>query len=91
MKVLDCPLNGPRNISEFVCGGEVVEMSDPDAVSDRAWADYVFGAGTPRAVVREWWLHVPTAYWFVAERDTGTDEILKTYPASELFGPGERR
>ena len=23
MKILNCPLNGPRNISEFVWGGEV--------------------------------------------------------------------
>ena len=22
MKIMPCPLNGPRNISEFVCGGE---------------------------------------------------------------------
>ncbi len=88
MKILDCPLNGPRNISEFACGGEVIEMADPDTVGDAAWADYVFGAGTARGVVREWWFHVPTAYWFIAERDTGTDEVLRTYPASELFGPG---
>ncbi len=88
MKILDCPLNGPRNISEFVSGGEVVEIADPAAVTDGEWADYVFGAGSLRGVVREWWFHVPTAYWFIAERDTGTDEILRTYPASEIFGPG---
>ena len=39
-------------------------------------------------VVREWWLHVPTAFWFIAERDTLTDEILRTYPARELFTSG---
>ena len=88
MKILHCPLNGPRNISEFVCGGEVVETADPDSVDDGTWAGCVFGIGTERGVVREWWFHVPTAYWFIAERDTGTDEVLKTYPASELFGPG---
>ncbi len=27
----------------------------------------------------------PTSFWFIAERNTVTDEILKTYPAGELF------
>ena len=36
-------------------------------------------------MVREWWCHVPTSFWFIAERNTVTDEILKTYPAGELF------
>jgi sarcosine oxidase subunit delta len=33
--------------------------------------------------VREWWFHVPSGYWFIAERDTATDEILHTYPPEE--------
>jgi sarcosine oxidase subunit delta len=28
---------------------------------------------------------VPTSFWFIAERNTVTDEIVKTYPASEVF------
>jgi len=36
-------------------------------------------------VVREWWCHVATSYWFIAERDTVTDEIVRTYPASKMF------
>ncbi len=85
MKIMHCPLNGPRNISEFVCGGEVVTEPDAATCSDKAWADFVLLENNVAGVVREWWLHVPTAYWFIAERDTRTDEILKTYPASELF------
>jgi len=85
VKILNCPLNGPRNISEFQCGGEVRPMPDPDSCTDAAWADYVFLHENPAGVVREWWLHVPTAYWFIAERDTRTDEVLRTYPATELF------
>ena len=42
MKILDCPLNGPRNISEFTYGGEVRQMPDPDNASTREWAEYVF-------------------------------------------------
>jgi len=85
MKIMPCPLNGPRNISEFVCGGEVVVAPEPNLCSDAEWADYVFLHDNQAGVVREWWFHVPTAYWFIAERDSRSDEILRTYPASELF------
>ena len=85
MKIIRCPLNGPRNVSEFVCGGEVVEEPDPSTADEDAWADYLFLHDNPAGVVREWWFHVPTSYWFIAERDTRTDEILRTYASSELF------
>lgn len=95
MKVIHCPLNGPRNISEFVYGGEVSEMPDPKTASDREWAEYIFLENNTKGVVCEWWLHAPTSYWFIAERNTETDEVVRTYPAAELFkervvfGPGE--
>ena len=85
MKILNCPLNGPRNISEFVYGGEVVEHPEPHTSSIAEWADYVFLENNTAGVVREWWYHAPTAYWIIAERDTVKDEIIRTYPASELF------
>jgi len=85
MRIMRCPLNGPRNITEFVWGGDVREEPDPARSSDAEWVDYVFLHDNQPAVVREWWLHAPTAYWFIAERNTLTDEVLRTYPASELF------
>jgi sarcosine oxidase subunit delta len=85
MKIMICPLNGPRNISEFVYGGEVRQMPDPNNCSDQEWADYVFYANNDIAVVTEWWLHAPSGYWFIAERHTGSDEVLKTYDSSERF------
>lgn len=85
MKIMPCPLNGPRNISEFVCGGEVTAMPDPVSGSDQAWADYTFIENNTKGVVREWWMHAPTSYWFIAERNTETDEILRTYPVTEIF------
>jgi sarcosine oxidase subunit delta len=85
MKIIHCPLNGPRNASEFMWGGEVREMPEPGSADPAAWADYVFLHENEAGVVREWWCHVPTAFWFIAERDTRTDEILRTYPARELF------
>ncbi len=85
MKLMPCPMNGPRNISEFVFGGEVTEMPEPENCSEREWADYVFMQNNTRGIVYEWWMHVPTSSWFIAERNTETDEIIKTFPASELF------
>ena len=77
MKIMTCPLNGPRNISEFVCGGEVKE-APPLAAQAGDWARYVYAERNLAGLVHEWWLHVPTAYWFIAARDTRTDEILRT-------------
>jgi len=85
MKIMNCPLNGPRNISEFVHGGEVREMPNPNTCSDDEWADYVFFSNNAIEVITEWWLHVPSGYWFIAERHTGSDEILRTYDPSERF------
>jgi sarcosine oxidase, subunit delta len=85
MKIMHCPLNGPRNISEFVWGGEVRDEPDPARSSDAEWAEHVFLHDNQPKIVREWWLHAPTAYWFIAERNALTDEIVRTYPASEIF------
>lgn len=85
MKIMICPLNGPRNMSEFSYGGEVREMPDQNSCTDEEWADYVFNKDNQIAVVREWWMHTPSSYWFIAERHTATDEIIRTYDAKELF------
>ena len=86
MKIMPCPLNGPRNIQEFVCAGPVEPHPDPNRCSDEEWAAYVWLEENVAGVVREWWCHVATSYWFIAERNTVTDEILATYPASQVFG-----
>lgn len=85
MKIMNCPLNGPRNISEFTYGGELKDMPDPNTCSVAEWADYVFNSSNQAGVVREWWMHNASMYWFIAERHTVTDEILRTFDAKELF------
>ena len=85
MKILHCPLNGPRNISEFVYGGQVKPMPNPESATDTEWAAYVFYENNSIGVVREWWLHAPSSYWFIVERHNGTDTILRTYDPSELL------
>ena len=82
MKILHCPLNGPRNISEFAYLGEV--KSPPAHDTDiAAWAEYVFVERNPAGPVREWWIHTATNYVFVVDRDTRTDEIFATYPIGD--------
>lgn len=84
MKVINCPLNGPRNVSEFVYGGEVKQMPDPASCSDREWAEYVFYHYNGTGVAREWWLHAPSGYWFIVERHRVSGEIIRTCDPSEL-------
>jgi len=79
MKLMTCPVNGVRALSEFAYGGELREMPDPATASDAAWANYVFNRNSVPAVKKEWWCHVPSGVWFIAERDTRTDSIHRTY------------
>jgi sarcosine oxidase subunit delta len=30
-------------------------------------------------IKKEWWYHSPSGTWFIAERNTLTDEVLATY------------
>lgn len=85
MKIMNCPLNGPRNISEFIYGGELRPMLNPATCSDREWAEYVFYSNNTAGVITEWWMHVASSYWFLAERHTVTDEILRTFDPQEIF------
>jgi sarcosine oxidase subunit delta len=78
MKILKCPLNGPRNISEFVWGGDLKPMPDPATATDAQWTEYLFLEDNLAGEITEWWLHAPTNYWFVARRNTITDEIIET-------------
>lgn len=79
MKILNCPLNGPRPIQEFSFGGEVRSMPDPASASDEVWADYVFNRSGEPGIQREWWFHMASNTWFIAERDTIKDEFVRTY------------
>jgi sarcosine oxidase subunit delta len=84
MKLLACPINGPRPVSEFAYAGEVRPMPDPARCTDEEWADYVFNRSGVPGVKKEWWYHLASGVWFIAERDTVKDEVLRTY----LWGEG---
>ena len=75
MKLLTCPVNGARPVSEFTYWGEIRPAPDADACSDHEWADYVFNRNGAPGVKREWWYHKPSRLGFVFERDTATDFV----------------
>ena len=79
MKLITCPINGLRPISEFMYGGTVRHMPDPETCGDERWLDYVFNRNGAPGIKKEWWYHIPSGVWFIAERDTEKDEIKQTY------------
>jgi sarcosine oxidase subunit delta len=85
MKLLDCPNVGIRPLQEFVYGGEVRAMPDPDVATDSEWADYVFNRSGEPGVRAEWWYHIASGTWFVAERDNQKDQFVRSY----LYGKGD--
>ena len=67
MLLISCPWCGPRDESEFSCGGEahIVRPLDPDALDEAAWADYLFMRANPKGRQRERWCHSHgCARWF---------------------------
>jgi sarcosine oxidase subunit delta len=78
MFLLDCPSCGPRSVDEFGYQGEVTRRPQ-DKPSLRELTEYVYFRDNVAGVQREWWYHrVGCGTWFVAERDTRTNEVLKT-------------
>ncbi|MEO0367904.1 MAG: sarcosine oxidase subunit delta [Pseudomonadota bacterium] len=78
MKLLRCPLNGVRNITEFTYGGEYHDMPEPLAVSSEDWAEYVFFHDNKAGDVYEWWCHTASSFWFIAHRNTISDQVIET-------------
>jgi heterotetrameric sarcosine oxidase delta subunit len=76
--LLTCPHCGPREVTDFGYGGEVLQRpaSEP---SRRELNAYNYFRRNVAGVQREWWYHRSGCRaWFVAERDTRTNEVLST-------------
>ena len=86
MMEIACPWCGPRDQSEFRCGGEahIVRPVDNADMSDADWADYVFMRKNPKGVHHERWCHAHGCRrWFNVTRDTVSDRILAIYRVGE--------
>ena len=59
-------------------------VPDDQTADSRAWAEYVFFHDNKAGMVIEWWCHTASSCWFLAERNTVTDEIVRTFQVNEL-------
>jgi len=91
MLLITCPYCGPRPEIEFRCGGEahIARPADAEALSDAAWADYLFYRTNPKGRHAERWIHQHGCQrWFNAVRDTASDAFVATYRMGEKRPPG---
>ncbi|MFI5449749.1 MAG: sarcosine oxidase subunit delta [Candidatus Bathyarchaeia archaeon] len=81
--LIKCPNCGQRSVYEFHFGGEfLVRPSQQD--SENAWYEYAYGRSNLAGVQEEWWYHrFGCKRWFLAERNTMTNEVLRTFTAAE--------
>ena len=90
--VLTCPNCGPREVTDFSYGGEV----NPRPTSNptpRELNAYNYFRRNVAGVQREWWSHRSgCGAWFLAERDTRTNDVLLTeLPGAADEAPGAGR
>jgi heterotetrameric sarcosine oxidase delta subunit len=72
--LLTCPACGPREVTEFACGGEV-SARPPSRPSARELGAYNYFRRNVAGIQREWWYHrLGCGTWFQAERDTRTNQ-----------------
>jgi len=75
--LLECPNCGRRDVNEFHYAGEVTSRPGGQATL-RELTDYVYFRRNAAGVQREWWQHRHGCeQWFLAERDTRTNEVLR--------------
>jgi len=94
MLLIACPWCGPRDETEFSCGGEahIAFPADPGALDDARWGEYLFMRANPKGYYRERWVHAHGCRrWFNVARDTTTERILAVYRMGELppAAPGD--
>jgi len=76
--LLTCPNCGVREVTDFGFGGEVSSRPDGQA-GLRELSAYNYFRRNVAGVQREWWVHRSGCRaWFLAERDTRTNEVLWT-------------
>ena len=83
--LLSCPNCGPRDVNEFAYAGELSQRPRGTATQAELGA-YIYLRRNVAGVQREWWCHrYGCELWFQAERDTRTNEVLRTKSGG---GPG---
>jgi sarcosine oxidase delta subunit len=70
--LLACPNCGPRDVSEFRYGGEILSGS---------------GGNLPGLQHERWYHRLGCRLWFAALRDVRTNEVVRTGPLAEFAHP----
>ncbi|NOD64394.1 MULTISPECIES: sarcosine oxidase subunit delta [unclassified Ruegeria] len=86
--IINHPLLGPRDASEFTYLGDASLIERPDWQSETAkdeFHDYVYLRDNPAGTHRELWFHEQgDRSWLVVTRNTLTHEILATELARDV-------
>ena len=84
--LLPCPNCGTRPVDEFGYGGELQQR--PAAANAAAWGQYLYGRKNVAGLQTEWWYHrLGCGRWFLAERDTLSNRVQRTYWRPPGGGP----
>ena len=76
--LLDCPNCGAREVGEFKFQGEV-NRRPASRPTLHELGEYLYFRHNVAGPQREWWYHrAGCGLWFVAERDTRTNEVAST-------------
>ena len=81
MMQIKCPFCGLRDYTEFTYGGDanVRRPTNPDALSDEQWSEYVYLRDNPRGVHDELWQHMAGCRrWIAVRRNTYTHDVIAT-------------
>jgi len=83
--LIPCPNCGSRDVNEFAYGGEIAVR--PEARRNvRELGSYLYFRRNVAGIQDEWWFHrLGCELWFQAERDTRSNEVLRTKSGG---GPG---
>ena len=87
MMLIDCPFCGPRDETEFSCGGEahIARPLAENKISDAEFDDYLFMRDNPKGLFLERWRHsAGCRRWFNMARDTVSHEIVEIYQMGAL-------
>lgn len=86
--IINHPLLGPRDASEFTYLGDASLIDRPDGMADgaeQAFFDYLYLRDNPAGLHRELWYHEGgDRSWLVVTRDTVTHEITKVELARDV-------
>src|ERR671936_198513 len=90
--LVPCPNCGPRDVNEFSHAGEVTARPK-ESPTLRELTSYLYFRRNVAGLQREWWYHRNGCeQWFIAERDTRTNEVLDTtLPPSPSASRSRRR